>query len=935
MALTPNLSLAKCPYQKISKKLAPYKNFPPLFAYYRSVSKNIFILIPKHFKMNITLKLATFFLGTLAAQAQLIVTTAVDELDAPFGSELSLREAISGAAAGGTIEFDPSLSGQALTLTMGQLSINKNLTIDASGLPSGFIIDADGQNTGHRVLLINPNRTVTLKNLTLTGGRATGGYPIRRGGAIHVDGRFGARTALTLDSCTLTRNSAFRGGAIFADGENGGRSIVTIQNSTLSHNQSDAEGGAIFNNPFSNGNAGLTLTSCTLAHNSGSLGGAIHNHGVPGHPGRSEISIQNCTIAENFAINGGGIDSYDDSASSVTLTLENTILAHNSASDTGPDLNVRDQSATPTTMISLIEKNLLSSLDSSTLTSNPDLIVVPDPKLAPLGYYGGATQTMHPLAGSPAINRGGPPFTRFANGALDIGAVEVGPITLVTTTANDGSNSLRQAINSASSAQGAVIRFDTQLNGRMIELSTQLTIPSDTNGLFIDASNMANGLTIDANQESRVLEIQPNSTVALHGLTLTGGITTGGFPANSGGAIYADGSGSENSVLLTLNACNISGNSANFGGGIYSNGRNSGNANLNLNACNISDNSALVGGGIFSNGNFSVSANVNLDACNISGNSAINSGGGIFSQGLDGSVELSLSACTISGNSANDVGGGIFSDGSIDGKATLRLSACTISSNSANDIGGGIFSGGSSSGSSTLSLNNTILAGNTAPTGPDLNENGDGAVTTSIGNNLISSLNSGHNAITGGTIITGAPHLSPLGHYGGPTQTMGPLPGSPAINAATSSTVTADQRGFAITDGSPDIGAVEFQEVDFELNPVFNSDGDQDGTSIGVELALGTDPFTPDADHPANLLLTSFNGDGQPTFTFGLDNSEQSNIILRLMRSTDLINFDEVIATNQDMNFIDPVTNLLEMNDANPPAGGKAFYRLEAQLRPE
>ena len=58
-----------------------------------------------------------------------------------------------------------------------------------------------------------------------------------------------------------------------------------------------------------------------------------------------------------------------------------------------------------------------------------------DPLLAPLGDFGGFTQTAPPLPGSPAIdpagsvtNPGGVDqrgFTRFVNGSLDIGAVEL------------------------------------------------------------------------------------------------------------------------------------------------------------------------------------------------------------------------------------------------------------------------------------------------------------------------------------------------------------------------------------------------------------------------------------------------------------------------------------------------------------------------------
>ena len=49
--------------------------------------------------------------------------------------------------------------------------------------------------------------------------------------------------------------------------------------------------------------------------------------------------------------------------------------------------------------------------------------------------------------------------------------------------------------------------------------------------------------------------------------------------------------------------------------------------------------------------------------------------------------------------------------------------------------------------------------------------------------------------------LTKAPDLAPLGNYGGPTQTMPPLPGSPAIGAGSvaANTFSTDQRGYART----------------------------------------------------------------------------------------------------------------------------------------
>src|SRR5262249_12363246 len=64
-------------------------------------------------------------------------------------------------------------------------------------------------------------------------------------------------------------------------------------------------------------------------------------------------------------------------------------------------------------------------------------------------------------------------------------------------------------------------------------------------------------------------------------------------------------------------------------------------------------------------------------------------------------------------------------------------------------------------------------------------------------------------------LTNGNPLLAPLGNYGGPTQTMPPLAGSPAIDAGNDSAASAfltDQRGLPRLSGAHvHIGAVEAQ----------------------------------------------------------------------------------------------------------------------------
>src|SRR5262245_14541476 len=79
----------------------------------------------------------------------IIVDTLVDENDGAGVGCVSLRDAISAAAAGETINFDPALTaGGAATILLkhGQLAINKSLTITGPGAAL-LTVDASGNDT--------------------------------------------------------------------------------------------------------------------------------------------------------------------------------------------------------------------------------------------------------------------------------------------------------------------------------------------------------------------------------------------------------------------------------------------------------------------------------------------------------------------------------------------------------------------------------------------------------------------------------------------------------------------------------------------------------------------------------------------------------------------------------------------------------------------
>jgi fibronectin-binding autotransporter adhesin len=194
--------------------------------------------------------------------------------------------------------------------------------------------------------------------------------------------------------------------------------------------------------------------------------------------------------------------------------------------------------------------------------------------------------------------------------------------------------------------------------------------------------------------------------------------------------------------------------------------------------------------------------------CTISGNTAVggsvtNEGGGIFNSGT-----LSVTSSTIAYNQAAygyyyysaTSGGGIFNGG------LLTVTGSTISNNSAAYPGGG---GGLENAGGTTTLTNTIVAGNTYSFGG--NSDVGGAVSGTF--TLIGTGGSGGltNGIAGNLVGVANPVLGTLGNYGGPTETIPLLPGSPAIDAGTSAGAsTTDQRGEPRV-GGVDIGAFESQ----------------------------------------------------------------------------------------------------------------------------
>ncbi len=377
--------------------------------------------------------------------------------------------------------------------------------------------------------------------------------------------------------------------------------------------------------------------------------GAAPSKGSGLYNASGNAALVNCTFAGNTGTTGAGLY-----VAGGTTTMTNSIVAGNTT----------DISGTVTGSHNLIGTGGSGGLSNGT---NGNIVGVANPGLATLGSYGGPTQTMPLLPGSPAIGKGtGSGVTNdqrgFAlDGTIDMGAfqVQTGPLvvnTVVDGPAASGRLSLRQAVNLANAISGnQSITFDPSVfaTPRKITLSGTLLELSDTTGT-VTITGPAEGVTVDANGKSRVFQIDPNVKASISGLSITGGNAgSGGYAAGYNGDSpqnYSgnyNGGGLLNQGTLALTNCTVSGNSALSGGGLY----NSGTATLtNCTFSTSNVRSSDGGGGVYNAGTASLT-------------NTIVAGNFVFGYGLSDPTDVGGSV----GGSYNLIGNAGSSGGLTDG----------------------------------------------------------------------------------------------------------------------------------------------------------------------------------------------------------------------------------------------------------------------------
>ena len=382
---------------------------------------------------------------------------------------------------------------------------------------------------------------------------------------------------------------------------------------------------------------------------------------------------------------------------------------------------------------------------------------------------------------------------------------------VVTTNADSGAGSLRQAI--ASACIGTTITFNMTpgnvvspiaLTGSALTLTRHVTISGPG----------ANVLTVQRTSGAgRLFTVDPGVTAEIAGLTVTGGNASGVATAGAGGAIYND------RGTLTLTGMTISGNSAN------------------------------VTGGAIANSGDAATAALTISNSTISGNTVNGTGGALHNTGFNGgSAPLTMSNSTISGNTATGDGGGLY----LDGSGAITIVNATITNNRAdNDTSGAGDGGGLKIAGADATLHNSIVTGNFV-----------GGSPSTTADDFHGTMNAG----SANNLLTGDARLAALATNGGPTETHALLFDSPALDAGNNAHATAtDQRGAPRVRDAADANATQTVDLGaFEADPAIEDITDKETPEdtplqFAINVGDGATAFTSHTLTSSNATLVPNN----------------------------------------------------------------------------
>jgi len=269
------------------------------------------------------------------AGAATITVTGTGDTDTSDGV-VTLREAIVAAntnaanndAPAGSAGLDTiDLTGVSGTITLGSAlpAISEDLAIVG---PGSATLTVSGNNASKIIVTTAP---LTVSDLTLADGSATGSYPANCGGAID------ATADVVLDGCVLTGCSAEgRGGAVYMES-----ATLTLTDSMIDSNTATVDAGGIYVSRDDQPShiVGLYATDSTISDNASldKAGGIMLYY--------AGVEMRRCTVSGNSAVaDGGGI--YMQSDWNYDHLIENSTFSGNTAGGSGGGAQFGDNCTT-------------------------------------------------------------------------------------------------------------------------------------------------------------------------------------------------------------------------------------------------------------------------------------------------------------------------------------------------------------------------------------------------------------------------------------------------------------------------------------------------------------------------------------------------------------------------------------------------------------
>ena len=212
-----------------------------------------------------------------------------------------LKDAVKVADPGATITIKGEIKASGDEGDSGQIEIDKHLTIKKADDATSAVLNA---NKMSRIFKVKEGKTLTLENLKLTGGKATGTGEAGSGGAIYA-----SNATVKIENCIITDNKAEEnGGGIYVES-----TYTTITNCIFTNNTAK-NGGGIYITKTGPYTYAVEISGGTIG-GIGQVNKASRNGGGIYVGASCQLRLKDSTgsgassvlIKNNSAVNGGGV----------------------------------------------------------------------------------------------------------------------------------------------------------------------------------------------------------------------------------------------------------------------------------------------------------------------------------------------------------------------------------------------------------------------------------------------------------------------------------------------------------------------------------------------------------------------------------------------------------------------------------------------------